>query len=266
MNLIINARDAMPEGGTISVIGENRQVPSDPDRRPAEGLADGDYIVLTVTDTGCGIAPEIMEQVTEPFFTTKEVGKGTGLGLSMVYGFATQSGGTMRIESEAGKGTRVELWLPRAEAGDTAAPALEAAGTVNGAPAASHRLLLVDDHEEVRATTAILLKDLGHEVTEAAGGAEVLDKLRADPAGFDIVISDYAMPDISGTEVVRQARAIRRALPALLITGYADANSISTLPRDVRVLTKPFTPDELNRAITTAIEAAGNRVQRSTNR
>jgi CheY-like chemotaxis protein len=119
-------------------------------------------------------------------------------------------------------------------------------------------LLLVDDHEEVRATTAILLKDLGHQVTEAAGGSEVLDKLRADPTGFDCVVSDYAMPDISGTEVVRQARSIRHALPAILITGYADSRSIRTLPSDVRVLTKPFTPDELDLAIGAAIKAACN--------
>ena len=257
MNLIINARDAMPDGGTIHVTGENRAVSNDAKPPVARALANGDYIVLTVSDTGCGIAPEIIEQVTEPFFTTKDVGKGTGLGLSMVYGFATQSGGTMLIESEAGKGTRVELWLPRGGDAERKAEArAENKKVANGVRSASRRLLLVDDHEEVRATTAILLKDLGHEVIEAAGGSEVLAKLRADPNGFDCVVSDYAMPDISGTEVVRQARSIRHALPAILITGYADARSISTLPGDVRVLTKPFTPEELNLAISAAIETA----------
>jgi CheY-like chemotaxis protein/two-component sensor histidine kinase len=257
MNLIINARDAMPEGGTISVIGENREVSADAARHSGVGVAGGSYVVLTVADTGCGIDPEIIQQVTEPFFTTKEVGKGTGLGLSMVYGFATQSGGTIRIESQAGEGTRVELWLPRAqESEESVELAAEAVNRSNGKQVPGLRLLLVDDHEGVRATTAILLKDLGHEVTEAAGGSEVLDKLRADPGGFDCVVSDYAMPDISGTEVVRQARTIRNALPALLITGYADADSISMLPTDVRVLTKPFTPEQLNLAIVTAIEAA----------
>jgi len=257
MNLIINARDAMPEGGTISVLGENREVSTEQARKSALGLASGNYVVLTVADTGSGIDPEIIQQVTEPFFTTKEVGKGTGLGLSMVYGFATQSGGTLRIESKAGEGTRVELWLPTADETDTVAtPRVEAVGKANGKPTPSLRLLLVDDHEGVRATTAILLKDLGHEVTEAAGGSEVLDKLRADPDAYDIVVSDYAMPDISGTEVVRQARAIRSALPALLITGYADADSISALPDDVRVLIKPFTPEQLSCAIATAIDGA----------
>jgi PAS domain S-box-containing protein len=260
MNLIINARDAMPEGGTINVIGENREISVAEARKFDFGLPGGSYIVLTVADTGCGIAPEIIQQVAEPFFTTKEVGKGTGLGLSMVYGFATQSGGTMRIESEAGKGTRVELWLPRAnESGGTVAPRVEAATEANGKPTPGLRLLLVDDHEGVRATTAILLKDLGHQVTEAAGGSEVLDMLRADPQSFDCVVSDYAMPDISGTEVVRQARTIREALPALLITGYADADSISELPSDVRVLIKPFTPEQLNCAIATAVDAGSPR-------
>jgi len=260
MNLIINARDAMPEGGTISVIGENREISAKDSRHDVEGLAGGNYIVLAVTDTGCGIASDILQQVTEPFFTTKDVGKGTGLGLSMVHGFATQSGGTMHIESEAGKGTRVELWLPRDAQADDAIPTeAETSKRANGVPTAGHRLLLVDDHEEVRATTAILLTDLGHHVTEAAGGSEVLDKLRADPTGFDCVVSDYAMPDIPGTEVVRQARSIRHALPAILITGYADADSISALPSDVRVLTKPFTPEDLNQAIAAAVEAFGQK-------
>ena len=257
MNLIINARDAMPDGGTISVIGENREISAGGAQKGVEGLANGNYIVLAVTDTGCGIASDILQHVTDPFFTTKDVGKGTGLGLSMVHGFATQSGGTMHIESEPGKGTRVELWLPRApEAATATPPRVKTSKRTNGVPAAGRRLLLVDDHEEVRATTAILLKDLGHDVTEAAGGSELLAKLRADPNGFDCVVSDYAMPDISGTEVVRQARSIREALPAILITGYADSDSISTLPNDVRVLTKPFTPEELNLAIAAAIETS----------
>ena len=260
MNLIINARDAMPDGGTIHVIGENRAVSTGAELHAVGGLTSGNYVVLTVADTGCGIAPEIIQQVTEPFFTTKEVGKGTGLGLSMVYGFATQSGGAMRIESEAGKGTRVGLWLPRAGAADhKPEPRVKKRSVVNGVRVPGHRLLLVDDHEEVRATTAILLTDLGHHVTEAAGGSELLDKLRADPTGFDCVVSDYAMPDISGTEVVRQARSIRHALPAILITGYADANSISALPSDVRVLIKPFTPEDLDQAIAAAVENSDQR-------
>ena len=171
--------------------------------------------------------------------------------------------GQCEFQSEPGKGTRVELWLPRANEDHVSAAAhvqAEARSDMNGQQAAGHRLLLVDDHEEVRATTAILLKDLGHQVTEAAAGVEVLDRLRADPSGYDCVVSDYAMPDISGAEVVRQARTIRHALPALLITGYANADFISTLPSDVKVLTKPFSPEDLNHAIFAAIKAAGDEV------
>jgi CheY-like chemotaxis protein len=170
MNLIINARDAMPDGGRISVLCENHEIGPGSDL----GLARGEYVVLAVTDSGCGIAPEILEQVLEPFFTTKDVGKGTGLGLSMVYGFARQSGGTLNIRSKVDEGTRAEIWLPRAP------EALEARigrAAEIAAPAKGGRelnILLVDDHDGVRATTAALLEDLGHGVREAADGESLL--------------------------------------------------------------------------------------------
>jgi PAS domain S-box-containing protein len=249
MNLIINARDAMPEGGTIRVEAENRSVGSG-----IEGLAPGEYVVLTVADTGCGIAPAMLEQVMEPFFTTKEVGKGTGLGLSMVYGFARQSGGAFRIESEIGTGTRAQIWLPRA-------PEVVAEVEKPGAGRGPQRLrplkvLLVDDHDGVRTTTAALLRDLGHSVVEAGDGPGILSVLRADPSCCDILITDYAMPHVSGAEVIRQARAMRRGLPAIIITGYADAQSIARRPEDVLVLSKPFTADQLTAAIAAAVPTA----------
>ena len=251
MNLIINARDAMPEGGTILIEAHNRSTAG----RPDDGLAQGDYVVLTVADSGCGISPEILEQVMEPFFTTKEVGKGTGLGLSMVYGFAKQSGGAFRIDSGVGKGTRAEIWLPR---GDESAPrrAPKAKSSRVGREVPSLRVLLVDDHEGVRATTAALLTDLGHRVIEAADGPEILSHVSADPDCCDLLISDYAMPHVSGAEVIHQARELRPGLPAIIITGYADAKSISRRPDDVLVLSKPFTPDQLNAAIADAISGA----------
>ena len=249
MNLIINARDAMPDGGTIRVETENVAVGSG-----REGLAPGDYVVLTVADAGCGIAPEILEQVMEPFFTTKEVGKGTGLGLSMVYGFARQSGGAFRIESEVGVGTRAQIWLPRA-------PEVVAEGGVADAPGTSHRvrplrILLVDDHDGVRTTTAALLRDLGHHVVEAGDGTGILSVLRADPDCCDLLITDYAMPHVSGAEVIRQARLLRPDLAAIIITGYADAQSIARRPEDVLVLAKPFTPDQLTAAIAASVPSA----------
>ena len=249
MNLIINARDAMPEGGTIRVEAGNRTIGSGTD-----GLAPGDYVVLTVTDTGCGIAPEMLEQVMEPFFTTKEVGKGTGLGLSMVYGFARQSGGAFRIESEVGAGTRAQIWLPRAP--EMAAADRGEATARRTARVRPLKVLLVDDHDGVRTTTAALLRDLGHSVVEASDGAGVLSLLRSDPHCCELLITDYAMPHVSGAEVIRQARALRPGLPAVIITGYADAQSISRRPEDVLVLAKPFTADQLTGAIAASVPEA----------
>ncbi len=217
MNLAINARDAMPEGGTIQISARNAQVGA----RDDLDLPPGDYVILTVSDTGCGIAPDMLERVMEPFFTTKQVGKGTGLGLSMVHGFANQSGGTVRIDSNEREGTRVALWLPRAA--DCAPKPAQAEPAPAPAESVSLNILLVDDHEGVRATTAALLEDLGHAPVTAADGPAILDLLDRDPDGVDLIISDYAMPHVSGAEVIRRARQIRPALPAIIITGYADA-------------------------------------------
>ncbi|HWU92162.1 MAG TPA: response regulator, partial [Sphingomicrobium sp.] len=242
MNLIINARDAMPAGGTITVSVENRSV-------EAEGaLAAGDYVVMGVSDAGCGIPADIIEQVLEPFFTTKEIGKGTGLGLSMVYGFAKQSGGTLRLHSEVDRGTRAELWLPRSSA-EAQPPAIAEPDKPDVAGGRELRVLLIDDHPEVRQTTAAMLRDLGHDAVEVASGAEAIEMLQAADRAFDLLISDYAMPRQSGTEVVRLAREARPQLPAVIITGYADGEEIGGRPADVGLLMKPFTLAELSGAV-----------------
>jgi PAS domain S-box-containing protein len=251
MNLIINARDAMPEGGTIAIGAENRTVGAG----QVQGLAAGDYVLLAVADTGCGISAELLEQVMEPFFTTKDVGKGTGLGLSMVYGFAKQSGGAFHISSRVGEGTRAELWLPRATE-DAAVAAAEHKEVQAQAEVPRLSILLVDDHEGVRETTAALLRDLGHDVAQAADGAELLALLDGKKTRCDLLISDYAMPHVSGAEVIRQARVQRPGLPAIIITGYADAQSISRRPEGVQILAKPFTPAQLSAAIASAVADA----------
>jgi signal transduction histidine kinase/two-component SAPR family response regulator len=236
MNLVINARDAMPEGGAIIVSAENRTI----DFGGELGLTPGDYVVLAVTDTGTGIPADILDRVTEPFFTTKEVGRGTGLGLSMVYGFAQQSGGTLRIESVVGQGTRIQIWLPRASETTRSEQRRQPEAPVAPAEGTPLRVLLIDDNEQVRTVTGEMLLDSGHVVTGAAGGAEALAMLEREPDGFDVVVTDYAMPLVSGLEVIRLARNLRPALPALLVTGYADLDSLSGRPADICVLSKPF--------------------------
>jgi PAS domain S-box-containing protein len=250
VNLIINARDAMPAGGAVTVTAENRHVAAE----EVPGLEEGDYVRLAVTDTGTGISPEHVEKVTEPFFTTKALGKGSGLGLSMVYGFAKQSDGGFRIESEVGSGTTAELWLPRAP--NVTSPA-------ESPPAEQKRrrkirkltILLVDDHVQVRSTSAALLEDLGHSVVEAADGAEALKILQSESCDFDLLISDYAMPHLSGTDFLREAHNLCPDVPALIVTGYADADAIQDRPDGVEILQKPFTPSALESAIEALCES-----------
>ncbi|MBC9030820.1 response regulator [Sphingomonas sp. JC676] len=251
MNLIINARDAMPEGGAVSVHAADRHVT---EVEPDGGLRSGDYVVLTVADTGCGIAPELLDQVLEPFFTTKAIGKGTGLGLSMVYGFAQQSGGAMRIRSEVGVGSQVELWLPVAPVDEKPPQAPVSPATVDGAeaPAVRMRILLVDDHDAVRATTAAMLEDLGHSVAQANDGSIALEMVTQAPFEFDLILSDYAMPRLSGAELIRQLRDIRPGLRAVIITGYAEPDAALMRGLDAPVLTKPFTPGQLMALLTKA--------------
>ena len=251
MNLIINARDSMPDGGTIKVVTENRSVGED-DPLP---LPQGEYVRIAVIDAGCGIPSEIADKVLEPFFTTKEVGKGTGLGLSMVYGFAKQSRGTLRLTSQVGEGTCAELWLPKASASDPAEPT----ATADQQAPETHRslrILLIDDHSEVRGTTAAMLSDLGHKVVEASSGPEAMEVLKAGGTKFDLLMTDYAMPRQSGTEVVRMARKEQRKLPAIIITGYADEAEIGSRPTDVGLLMKPFAFNDLAAAVHQAAKAA----------
>jgi PAS domain S-box-containing protein len=243
VNLIINARDAMPDGGTVTISAENRKVDGD----ELAGLT-GDFVRIAVADTGTGISSEDLEKVLEPFFTTKDVGKGSGLGLSMVYGFAKQSNGSFRIDSDLGQGTTAALWLPRAPArAAAAAPPPKEAKSQPKLPKLS--VLLVDDHAEVRSTTAAVLEDSGHTVFQAANGAEALDLLKRQDCKCDLLISDYAMPHLSGTEFLREARELCPNVPALIITGYAEAERIGDRPEGVEILLKPFTPNVLEAAI-----------------
>jgi PAS domain S-box-containing protein len=244
VNLIINARDALPGGGSVTITADNQAVAED---NPS-ALQAGDYVRISVRDDGTGISPDVIEKVMDPFFTTKAVGKGSGLGLSMVYGFAKQSGGAFRIESQLDEGTTAELWLPRAPAGSVR----EQEPPAEQSSSRSHRklaILLVDDHVQVRSTTAALLTDLGHTVVEAEDGSQALEVLKNRDCDFDILISDYAMPQLSGTDFLRQAHRLCPQVPALIVTGYAEAEAIGDRPEGVEILQKPFTPAALEAAI-----------------
>jgi signal transduction histidine kinase/FixJ family two-component response regulator len=243
VNLIINARDAMPAGGTVTIVAENREAAGD----ELGGVEAGDYVRIAVADSGTGISPEHLEKVMEPFFTTKEMGKGSGLGLSMVYGFAKQSDGAFRLESELGHGTIAELWLPRAPA--SAVEELPPPAEPQRRELRALKVLLVDDHAEVRSTTAAVLEDGGHNVLQADNGAEALKLLKKRDCDFDLLITDYAMPHLSGTDFLREARLLCPDVPALLITGYADTEMIHDRPVGVEMLLKPFTPAKLEGAI-----------------
>ncbi len=241
LNLAVNARDAMPFGGSLT-ISAAAETFGDPDTGP--GLARGDYVRISVTDTGVGMDETILAQAREPFFTTKGPGKGTGLGLSMVQGLMGQSGGGLRLRSKPGQGTTVDVWLPKSSAEPPRAEVTQLT------PAGSRRgfsILLVDDDVLVRMGTVDMLEDLGHMVTEAGSAAEALTVLQAGNADIDIVITDQSMPGMRGTELAAQLRQKYPKLPVILATGYAELPSSENpgLPR----LSKPFRQDDLARMI-----------------
>ena len=242
LNLCINARDAMPDGGTVTISTRRAEIHDDPDLKP------GTYAVVTVADEGTGIPPEILERVCEPFFTTKAVGQGTGLGLAMVFGLAQQAGGRLRITSEVGQGTRIELALPRAD-GTVTGNEEPVAPTVPAA-AVPARILVVDDDREVRHVTASFLNDFGYDETEAADGRAAL-ALMEQGERFDLVVADLAMPGMTGVELAAAIRQRFSGVPVLLLTGHAEAVQI---PADLPVMTKPFASAELAARVSQLLE------------
>jgi signal transduction histidine kinase/ActR/RegA family two-component response regulator len=242
LNLAINARDAMPDGGTLRI--STRSETADD-----AALAAGDYGVVTVSDTGTGIPPSLIDKVFDPFFTTKPVGKGTGLGLSQVFGIARQSAGTVRIDSAEGRGARIEIWLPLT---DPVAPAPEhAAPRVVQVGNERERVLVIDDDDGVRQFIVDGLEESGFAVIASANGADGLTALRETTP--DLIIVDYAMPGMNGVEVVTEARRHRPSLPIILATGYADMDAVHAVIDPGRVLRKPFRIDELNAAVRAAL-------------
>jgi PAS domain S-box-containing protein len=238
LNLAINARDAMPDGGTLTIA---TGLVSEADCVDVEA---GDYVCVAVADTGQGMAPEVLARATEPFFSTKPLGKGTGLGLAQVYGIVRQSGGTLRIESEEGVGTIVRLLLPHA--GGAAEAEEESADSVaaEAAPGTGAHILVVDDDEDVREFLADALVSLGHRVETVAGAEPALATLAA--AAPDLLLVDFAMPGMNGADLARRARSRHPDLPIVFVTGFAETDQLEdALGPGAPVLRKPFGIDEL---------------------
>jgi signal transduction histidine kinase len=238
LNLAVNARDAMPTGGTLTLALDHQRATASGELK----LAPGAYVRLSVQDTGEGMDSATLARAVEPFFSTKGIGKGTGLGLSMVHGLADQSGGAFRLKSELGVGTTAELWLPVADREADAFVQREAANAVT--PPAT--ILLVDDDALIAASTAALLEDLGHRVIEAHSGKEALAILR-EGLHPDLVITDHAMPGMTGIDLAITLRVHDPKLPILLATGYAEIQGeiAIELPR----LAKPYTQEQLSSEI-----------------
>jgi CheY-like chemotaxis protein len=232
LNLSVNARDAMPEGGRLTIAASSVEVESG----HRSELPAGRYVRLTIADSGEGMSEETMARAVEPFFSTKGIGKGTGLGLSMVHGLVSQLGGAMLLSSRPGLGTLVELFLP--VAGGPAAA--QDARAIEGPSTAAGTVLLVDDEASVRTATGELLRDLGYHVVERESGRAALDFLGKHPVDF--LVTDHLMPGMRGTDLVRAVRERHPQVKVLIVSGYADLESISPdLPR----LAKPFRQEEL---------------------
>jgi PAS domain S-box-containing protein len=243
LNLAINARDAMPLGGMVLV--ETRNLATRRGTEPAD-LPAGDYIVLAVSDTGGGMSELTLARACEPFYTTKGPGEGSGLGLSQVYGVAKQSHGSLAIRSAFGEGTTVEIYLPRSSA--LVGPRLARGTETAGRSDRRISVLVIDDQQDVREVMVAHLQALGYEVSQAASGQEALDRLR-DGDAVDALIADYAMPEMSGTELARAAQALNQELGVVIVTGYVDTSGVNDQIGDATLLKKPYRRSELAAAL-----------------
>ncbi|WP_092285867.1 response regulator [Halopseudomonas sabulinigri] len=236
INLVINARDALPEGGEIRISTQLLDVSGDAE------LTDGRYVAARVRDNGTGVAPEVLDKVFDPFFTTKPTGKGTGLGLSMLYGFAGQSGGIARMRSELGRFTEVTLWLP---AGETLSEEV-VADTPRAVAATAAHVLIVDDIAAVSVVLRETLLDAGYRCSTAESAESALEVLQADPS-IDLLLTDIGLPRMNGKELAKHARAARPELPVLFMTGYAESakNRVKFTEPGMDIMLKPFSTAEL---------------------
>lgn len=259
LNLAINARDAMEVGGRLTIETANVRIAV---RENPENPPPGEYVTIRVADSGCGMTQDVRAKVFEPFFTTKDVGKGSGLGLSQVLGFAEQSGGGVRIDTQVGEGTSVIVYLPRAH-NVGIDPMANAAGVPHAPLARSAIVLLVDDDNAVREVTASMLCDLGYVVREVGSGGAALDYLERHD-DIDLAVLDFAMPGMNGGDLARQIYAKWPSVPILFVTGFADITALGDVVED-RIIKKPFVDDELAVKVRAALarhkRVTGNVVQ-----
>jgi two-component system cell cycle sensor histidine kinase/response regulator CckA len=244
LNLAVNARDAMPEGGTIRLRGRRRfGQPARVGSATVRTDAPADWVTLEVTDSGPGIPPEIRERIFEPFFTTKEVGKGTGLGLATAYGIMAGLGGAIDVDAGEFGGTTFTLWLPPTEqpAADQRLPVAPTVLDLEG------RILIVEDQHEVRRLTARILQRAGFTVEEVSNGREALELLARAPGMYDLVVSDVVMPDVGGRALAERLRQLGTPLPMIFISGYTPDLEplVDPFGRTCEVLLKPFRAEDL---------------------
>ena len=254
MNLVVNARDAMPQGGRLSITTANVHL-SPATARQHAGLPPGEYAVLAVSDTGTGIPPEVQRHIFEPFFTTKEAGKGTGLGLSTVYGIVKQAGGEISLASEVGRGTTFRIYLPRI---DTASPDNEeVAAATDGASRGHETVLLVEDDEHLRGLTLRILQARGYTVLTAVDGSDALKQAKDYSGPIHLVLSDVVMPRMSGRLLREQLASVRPTVKVLFMSGYTDDDVMrrGIFDRRTAFLEKPFTPEQLVSKVRECLDA-----------
>jgi CheY-like chemotaxis protein len=253
LNLAVNARDAMPNGGELVIETANAVLDENYAAQNVE-VTPGEYVVVSITDSGTGMPPEVLERAFEPFFTTKDVGRGTGLGLSMVYGFAKQSRGHVKIYSEIGHGTRVMVYLPRAATADQGS---EMARSARAQPLGNETILVVEDNHAVRKVAVKILQGLGYQVREAADGPSALAILRR-PDDIDLLFTDLIMPKgMSGQELLTRARALHPGLKALFTSGYSEQfiKDKGATQEGVALLSKPYRSQNLAEAVRAALDS-----------
>ena len=256
VNLAVNARDAMEGEGLMRITASNIVLAAN----EVGDIRAGEYVRISVTDTGCGMTPEVMERAFEPFFTTKPVGKGTGLGLSQIFGFAHESGGEVGIESQIGKGTTVSVYLPRTVAEETKIRLHPAMQRVDDATVAGARILLVEDDPRVRSSTIEALQDLDYDPVACSSGAEAVGIFESQP--FDLVITDVIMPEMTGPELIKHLKQSHDDFAVLFVTGYVGEGETGDLV-GYELLRKPFTVGALANAVAVALSRRPSEPRRS---